>query len=140
MTKLNLHHIGILVKEIDVATEDYVHRFGCEIRSRIIHDPEQTAFVRFLSQPGDSVFLELVAPDGEASKLSNALNKGGGLNHLCYAVDDLEAACLEMRTRGMFPVQAPTFAVAFPGRRIAWMIGRDGIPIELVERGPHGEI
>lgn len=140
MILMSLHHVGILVQEIAKATEDYVRRFGCEVRSEIIHDPTQTAFVRFLSQPGDSVFLELVAPDSADSKLSNALNKGGGLNHLCYAVTNIEEACREMRPRGMFPVQAPMAAVAFPGRRIAWLIGRDGIPIELVERGPGGEI
>ena len=114
-------------------------RLGFDVRGPIIHDPTQTAYVRFLSQPGDSVFLELVSPDRPASKLSNALRKGGGLNHLCFAVDDIEFACQELRSRGMSLIQGPVSAAAFPGRRIAWLIGRNRIPIELVERGSDGE-
>jgi methylmalonyl-CoA/ethylmalonyl-CoA epimerase len=134
----SLHHVGILVSNIEQATEDYIRRYGFEIRSPIVHDPNQTAYVRFLSLQGDSVFVELVSPDRPESKLSNALRKGGGLNHLCYAVDDIEFACKELREQGMYLLQKPVQAVAFPGRRIAWLIGGDRIPIELVERGPDG--
>jgi methylmalonyl-CoA/ethylmalonyl-CoA epimerase len=35
----------------------------------------------------------------------------------------------------MFILQQPVDAVAFPNRKIAWLMGRDGIPIELVEKG-----
>ena len=134
-----LHHVGIVVNDIASATEDYVRRLGFEVRSPIIHDPTQTAFVRFLSQPGDSVFLELVSPDRPESKLSNALKNGGGLNHLCFVVDNIESACEEVRSRGMHLIQPPVPAVAFRGRRIAWLVGRDRLLIELVERGPAGE-
>ncbi len=139
MSFLSLHHVGIVVKDIAEATDYYVRRLGCEVRSEIVHDSTQTAYVRFLSQPGDSVFLELVSPDREDSKLTNALNKGGGLNHLCYAVDDIESGCRELRAQGLYLIQPPVAAAAFPGRRIAWLIGRDRIPFELVERGPKGE-
>jgi len=138
MSMMQLHHIAIVVKDIDLATEDWVRRLGCEVRTPIIHDPTQNAYVRFLSQPGDTVFLELVTPDRPDSKLSNALDKGGGLNHLCYATDDIEEALRQMRRQGMVVLQAPVAAAAFPGRRIAWLIGRDPIPIELVERGAPG--
>lgn len=139
MLLLNLHHVGIVVKDIAAAADDYVRRLGCMVHTGIIHDPTQTAYVRFLSQPGDPVFLELVSPDRDDSKLSHALSKGGGLNHLCYAVDDIESACQELRRRGMYLVQPPVAAVAFPGRRVAWLVGRDRVPVELVERGPQGQ-
>jgi methylmalonyl-CoA/ethylmalonyl-CoA epimerase len=139
MLPLCLHHVGIVVGDITEAAGRYVERFGCTVCTGLIHDPTQTAFVQFLRQPGDAVYLELVAPDGPGSKLAHALSKGGGLNHLGYAVDDIESACRELRLRKMALVQAPVAAVAFPGRRIAWLIGRDRIPIELVERGPDGE-
>jgi len=134
-----LHHVGVLVQDIAQATGHYVSRLGFEVSGPIIHDPAQTAFVRFLCQPGDSVFLELVSPDGPESKLANALRRGEGLNHLCYAVEDIESACRELRSRGMYLLQAPVFAAAFPGRKLAWLIGRDRVPIELVERGPDGQ-
>jgi methylmalonyl-CoA/ethylmalonyl-CoA epimerase len=134
-----LHHVGVLVQDITQAAEHYVRRLGFEVIGPIIHDPAQTAYVRFLRQPGDSVYLELVSPDRPDSKLSNALAKGGGLNHVCYAVDDIESACRELRSPGIYLLQAPVSAVAFPGRKVAWLIGRDRIPIELLERGPDGQ-
>jgi methylmalonyl-CoA/ethylmalonyl-CoA epimerase len=140
MLLLNLHHVGIVVADIAGTSKDYAIRLGCQIRSPIIHDPAQTAYVQFLSQPGDSVFLELVSPDGPESKLASALSKDGGLNHLCYAVNDIDSACRQLRSRGMYLIQPPVPAAAFPARRIAWLIGRERIPTELVERGSDGEL
>jgi len=138
--ELNLHHIGILVAEIPLAASEYARRFGYVARTAIIHDPMQTAYVQFLALPGTPVYLELVAPDRPDSKLTNALRKGGGLNHLCYVVLDLEAACLHLRAEGMILIQAPIAAVAFEGRRLAWLGARDRIPIELVEAGGPGSL
>lgn len=137
---MELHHVGVVTGDIVRAAADYVRRFGYEVRSPVIHDPVQTAHVQFLKLPGNSGFLELVTPDGPASKLRRALAKGGGLNHLCYAVADIEEACRALRRESMLIIQPPADAVAFPGRRIAWMIGRDKVPIELVERGSPGEV
>jgi|SRR5579884_179526 len=137
---LRLHHVGILVKDIPQAASDYIRRFGYEARTEIIHDPVQTAYVQFLRLPGESSYIEFVAPDRPESKLSNALRKGGGLNHLCYSTSDIEAACKQLRAEGLILLQAPVAAVAFSGRRIAWLMGRDALPIELVERGGDGEL
>jgi hypothetical protein len=37
-------------------------------------------------------------------------------------------------------IAAPVPAVAFNGRRIAWLIGRDKLLTELVERGADAEL
>ncbi len=137
---LSLHHVGILVADIAQAGAAYVRTLGYEVRSEIVHDRVQTAYVQFLKLPRDRAYLELVSPDGERSKLANALRKGGGLNHLCYSVPDIEAACRQLRAAGLFVLQAPVPAVAFGGRRIAWFMGGDRVPLELVERGPLGEL
>ncbi len=130
-----LHHIGIAVKDIEAAGTEYSRRPGCRIVSDVIHDPLQTAFVQFIETEGDTSFLEIVSPDGPNSKLTSAVKSGGGLNHLCYTVGDIENQCDELRASGMFILQSPVEAAAFPGRRIAWLMGRDGIPLELVEDG-----
>jgi methylmalonyl-CoA/ethylmalonyl-CoA epimerase len=132
---MTLHHIGILVADIAPAAEQYGRRFGCKIISDVIHDPVQTARVRFLSWSGAAPYIELVTPDGPNSKLSNALKKGGGLNHLCHLCPDIEDTCRRLREEGMFLLQSPVMAAAFPGRRIAWLMGRDGLPVELLEPG-----
>lgn len=137
---LNLHHIGIAVRDIPEAASLYLRRFGYELSSGIVHDRIQTAYVQFLRLPGHSVYLELVSPDGPASKLANALNKGGGLNHLCYAVDNIDAECSRLRGEGLLLLCAPVSAVAFQGWRIAWLMGADRVPFELVERGAEDEL
>jgi catechol 2,3-dioxygenase-like lactoylglutathione lyase family enzyme len=136
--RLELHHVGIVVRDVAESCALYVRRFGYEVKSPVIHEPTQTAHVQFLRLPGDRTFLELVAPDGPQSRLAGALAKGGGLNHVCYAVGDIEGACRELRSDGMFLVHAPVPAVSFQGRRIAWLMGRDKLLVELVERGPDG--
>lgn len=120
--------------EIRRAAADYVRRFGYEVTSEVIHDPVQTAYVQFLRLPGDLPYLELVMPDGPQSKLANALSQGGGVNHLCYTTEKIELACQELRRKGMCLIQQPVDAVAFPGQRVAWLIGRDRVPIELLEQ------
>jgi methylmalonyl-CoA/ethylmalonyl-CoA epimerase len=134
--KAALHHIGILVKDIERACRSYQQRFGYTVHSDVIHDPLQTAYVQFLRGDGAGPLVELVSPDGPESKLSNALKKGEGLNHLCYFAEAIEDDCRELRSQGMLILQSPVVAEAFSGRRIAWLMGADGLPIELVEPGP----
>jgi len=137
--KLTLHHIGILVNDIAKQASVYQDRFGYEPVTGIINDPEQTAWVQFVGITEDNVYLEFVSPDSPESKLSNLLSKGGGLHHLCYATDTIEESCANLRNTGMTLIRPPVSATAFGGRRIAWLRGRDGVLIELVERGRQGE-
>ncbi len=134
------HHIGVLVKEIAVAREGYTKSLGYEIRSDLFHDPIQTAFVQFLTLPGENVLLELVAPDGPRSRLINALKKSGGIHHVCYSVPEIDEALAALRALSFLTLHAPQAAVAFNGRRIAWMLGRDHLLVELVERGAADEL
>lgn len=137
---ISLHHVGIVVADISSACKSYVSRFGYEVKSKVIHDIEQTAYVQFLRMPGDSTYIELVSPDSHQSKLSSALKKGGGLNHLCYATPDIDSTITSMSSTGMRLIHKPVPAVAFPGRKIAWLVGKDLALVELVERGEPDEL
>ena len=132
---LKLHHIGIVVNDIEIASAAYTDKFGYVIKSCIIHDQIQTARVQFLQLNADVSYVELITPDGPESKLTNALKKGGGLNHFCYLTAQIDETCNEMESKGAFVLQQPVVAAAFPGRKIAWIMGRDGIPVELLEGG-----
>ena len=137
---LGVHHIGIVVRDIGEMGEIYRRRYGYEAKTSIIHDRTQTAYVQFFRLPGDRVYVELVSPDSADSKLAGALRHGGTLNHLCYVVRDIDAACNRLRADQMMLLQAPVAAAAFPGRRIAWLMGGDTTPIELVEEGGSKEL
>ncbi len=132
-----LHHIGILVADIARASEQMIERFGYVAESAIIEDPIQTARVMFLRLPGADHWTELVAPNGPDSVLGEALRKRkGGTHHLCHEVADIEAACEHLRGQSMMLVAPPAPAVAFGGRRIAWLMDGDCLLVELVESGP----
>jgi methylmalonyl-CoA/ethylmalonyl-CoA epimerase len=133
---LRLHHIGIAVRDISQATEDHRRRLGCQPVGELVHDPVQTALIQFLSVPGDSVLIELVAPDGPESKLAAAVKRGGGINHLCFSTGDIDLACQSLRQDGMVVIHDPTPAIGFAGRRIAWLMGKEWYLTELVERDP----
>ncbi len=132
--ELTLHHIGYAVKLIEPIAQRYQQRFGYMAETAILHDPLQTAHVQFLRLPAEPTYLELVAPDGPDSKLSNAVRRGGGLNHLCYLCTDLEKTIAHLEQTGMKLISDPKRAVAFAGRRICWLLADDPLPIELVER------
>jgi len=134
LNNLRLHHIGYATTEIAPVVETYVRRYGYERATEVIHDPQQTALVQFLKLPGETTYLEFVAPDAPQSKLIGAVKRGGGLNHLCYAAGPLEAAIEHLEATGMKLISDPKPAVAFAGRRICWLLGSDQLPVELVER------
>ncbi len=64
--------------------------------------------------------------------------KGGGLHHACYEVGNLEQELSDFRSRGSLIVKRPKPAVAFQGRRIAWLLTPEKFLVELLEeRSPN---
>ena len=134
MLPLRLHHIGQAVPAIEPVADRLIHSFGYAPATPILHDTLQTALIQFLLLPGETAYLELVAPDGPHSKLAAAARRGGGLHHLCYLSGPLEAEVLRLESTGLRLIADPAPAVAFAGRRICWLLGPDQVLIELVER------
>jgi len=131
-----LHHTGLLVRDVEQAATHYARTMGYVIESAAIEDPVQTAWVKFLRLPGARNWLELVAPNGPKSRLTAALAKGGGVHHVCYEVADIAGAVAQFRESGFMVLSEPVDAVAFPGRRIAWVMDRQRFLVELLEAGP----
>jgi methylmalonyl-CoA/ethylmalonyl-CoA epimerase len=62
------------------------------------------------------------------------LKRGGGLHHLCYEVEDLEKQLEIARSMGMLVTRPPRPAVAFGGRRIAFVYTKHLLLLELLEK------
>ena len=133
--KAVLHHLGFVVPSISTVAKGFAASISARWDSRIIHDPIQRVRVSFFT-PVDTrnPVFELIEPASEASPVSNFLRKGGGLHHVCYEIDDLESGLREARGAGLVMVAAPAPAVAFNGRRIAWVCSKEHLLIELLER------
>jgi len=137
MAEPRLHHVGFVVADVQRALPAWQASLGACRVSESIHDPLQKVTVAFLQPPAaDAVQIELVAPAGEGSPVASFLAKGGGLHHLCYEVDDLDAHLAGMKARKAIVIRPPKPAAAFGGRRIAWMVTPERLVVEYLERAP----
>jgi len=134
-SELSFNHLGVAVSDIEKALTVYEDLFGYRLLSGPFDDPQQQASVCFIGtgDPANVVF-ELVAPLTESSHVARLLAKGAGAYHVCYDVDDIDATVATLRGKGCLLVSRPTPAVAFQGRRIAWLYTPTRQLIELVER------
>jgi methylmalonyl-CoA/ethylmalonyl-CoA epimerase len=134
-----LHHLGFVVSSISAVAEDFALSISARWDGEIILDPIQRVRVSFF-YPADTrnPVFELVEPVSEESPVSNFLKKkGGGLHHICYEVDDLESGLRAGRDAGLMIAADPAPAVAFDGRRIAWIFSKSRLLVELLERNPN---
>jgi len=133
--KATLHHLGFAVASISAVAEGFALSMSAHWDGRIIHDPLQRVRVAFFS-PVDArnPVLELVEPASESSPVSSFLKKRAGLHHVCYEIDDLDEGLREARSVGLVIVAPPAPAVAFAGRRIAWVCSKRRLLMELLER------
>lgn len=130
-----LLHIGVAVPSLDTTAEALSSLFGYRVVSGPFDDPIQKVRVNFLAQSNkDAAEIELIAPLSEDSPIQSMLAKnGGGAYHLCFETSDLEAALEHAKKNGCIVVSTPVPAVAFQGRRIAWIYTRSRQLFELVE-------
>lgn len=117
-----LNHIGVAVPAMQDAIAFYRDVMGASVITQPFDMPEQGVKVAFVNTPGHGgtagTQIELIEPLDETSPIAGfiAKNPAGGQHHLCYEVDDIEAA------RAWFTAQ---------GKRILGptRIGAHGTPI-----------
>ena len=131
-----LHHVGCVVDSIEDRIESYRISLGCTAVSEIFDDPIQRVRVAFLDLPSAGlVQLELVEPASPDSPVTRFLEKRGTLHHFCFEVEDLQQQIEWMKSQRARLIRSPKPAVAFSGRRIAWMLTADSLLVEYLERG-----
>ena len=129
---MTIDHIGIVVGSIDEAQAYYMRHFGYRPVGGRIVDPLQDVELQFL-QDGAGVRIELIRPMTADSPVARALKQGGGLNHICYRVKDLDASVSALVASDAKLVREARPAVAFDGRRVAFLYTRQRELVEFVE-------
>lgn len=133
--KTRLHHVGFVVSSISREVESFAWSIGAYWDETIFHDPLQKTKVTFLRMPcSTDALIELVEPAGEGSPVLQFLQKGGGLHHMCYEVENLDCHLEQMRLKGVVVVRRPQPAVAFRNRRIAWTLTKHRLLVEFLEQ------
>jgi methylmalonyl-CoA/ethylmalonyl-CoA epimerase len=132
---LSFHHVGYVVGSIQQAAPGFVGSLALKWDGRIIHDPLQTVCVSFFHpHSAGSPAIELVEPVGTGSPVHRFLERGGGLHHVCFEVDSLERQLEWTKANRDVIVRSPAPAVAFDGRRIAWIYTKNKLLVEYLEK------
>jgi methylmalonyl-CoA/ethylmalonyl-CoA epimerase len=111
---LRLHHIGLVVpciSEIAQALDD----LGFQVATQKEPDPIQQVSARFVAIGHEQdLYIEMVEPDHPSSPVSGFLRRrGGGLHHLCFEVEDIDAQAEALLKSGAEMVCAPVECEGF---------------------------
>lgn len=130
-----LLHVGVAVDSLDETAVSLSKLFGYRAVSGPFDDPIQKVKVSFLTRSeSDAVEIELIEPLTDDSPVRSMLNKGsGGAYHFCFETADVDAALAHCKANGCVIVSQPVPAVAFGGRRIAWIYTPARQLVEFVE-------
>jgi methylmalonyl-CoA/ethylmalonyl-CoA epimerase len=96
---LGIHHIGVAVRDLELARERYERLFGARVEA---HEriPEQgvEALALHLGEDGR---VELLAPLAEDTPVGRFIaRRGEGMHHLAFGVADLRAELAHLRAAG----------------------------------------
>lgn len=126
-----INHVAIVVGDIDQALTFWRDALGLELH-HVEDVPSQKAVVAFMPV-GDSE-VELVKPTTDDSGVAKFLaERGGGMHHLCFEVDDLEAKLADLKAKGVRLInEAP---IELPGRKMAFIHPKStgGVLVELYQ-------
>jgi methylmalonyl-CoA/ethylmalonyl-CoA epimerase len=123
-------HVGFAVAELERAIAVFRDTLDATV-GEVFEDPIQRVRLCFAEYNGGRV--ELIAPLGANSPVDQMVARGGGLYHLCFETDNLDAEIVRLRAKGFVPTGPAQPAVAFAGRRVVFLYDRLAQLIELVE-------
>ena len=126
---MKLHHIGIVVKNIQESLGELTNYFDFETKSEILPVGSQQVNICLL-KIGEP-FLELIEPISSSSPISEFAKAGGGIHHLCYEVKDIHAELKSFERKGASILVNPV--KGFDNRLIAFVELKISTKCGLVE-------
>ena len=127
-----LDHIAIAVPDLERAIRRFADDLGLTFEGTedVVAAQTRTAFF-----PVPGTRIELVHPlDGQGPIARYLEQRGGGLHHLCFRTDDIEADMQRLRERG-YKLLSETPQPGAHGTRVVFVHPKsaDGVLIELAE-------
>jgi len=126
-----LHHFAVAVADLSAAVEWYREKLDFSIEKRFTLPDANLEIVK-LASPG-GVRIELLK-HGSPPKLVQATAGlvEPGQKHVCFHVDDIEAAASELRKRGVRLTQEPKY-IKESSEKNLWIADNEGNMIEFIE-------
>ena len=125
-----IEHVGVIVKDIEASRKLWEDVFGIPLGG--VEENERRKLA--LYYVGESM-VELIAGKGPENKHQKLIAEGrGGINHLCFEVENIDEALAELKAKGI-PLQDEVPRIGHAGARIAFLDpkGTEGCLIELAE-------
>ena len=116
--KMKLHHIGIVVKNIQESLGDLGKYLEFEETTIPILVESQKVNVCFLKT--SEVYIELIQPIEDDSPVRRIADSGGGFHHLCFEVEDIFVELEKMKKSGARVIVEPV--KGFEERLIAFVL------------------
>ena len=129
----HVDHIGFAVRDIEEAVELYTRVFGVAEWERIAMPERHMAVAA--ARVG-ATLLELIAPTSDDAAFAKFLReRGPGIHHVAYRVDDIAAALAEVKARGVQLVDEQP-RPGMHGTLTAFLHPKStlGVLVELVQR------
>lgn len=128
----SLDHVAIAVDDLERSIRRFAEDLGLELSGREDVEAASTSTAFF---PISGTRIELIHPlRGEGPVARFLEKKGGGLHHLCFRTDDIDADMARLKERGYrFLSEEPRPGAH--GTRVAFIHPKDadGVLIELAE-------
>ena len=126
---MKLHHVGIVVKNIQESLGELTKYLDFEETSVPIEVESQRVNVCFLKT--SSVYIELIEPAETETPITSFLEKNGpGIHHLGFEVEDIKNEITKLRQKGGLVVCKPV--LGFENRLISFIF-MDSLPFKLIE-------
>ena len=119
-----MHHVAIIVSDIEKARDFYVNKLGFEV----LHDlyrPEQEDYRLDVAQ--GAIRLEIFGKKTAPARVTNP--EALGLRHLAFYVEDVEAAAAELNAMGIGT--EPIRIDPLSGQKCTFFRDPDDLPLEL---------
>lgn len=132
-----LDHIAIAVPDLEKAIKRFAEDFGLELSGTEDVEAAKTSTAFFPLPPTS---IELVHPLNGAGPIAKFLEKRpGGLHHLCFRSDDIDADVARLKELG-YEFLGDEPAQGAHGSRVIFIHPRscDGVLVELNQPGPDG--
>jgi methylmalonyl-CoA/ethylmalonyl-CoA epimerase len=138
MKILKIDHLGIAVNKIDEAKKLYHDILGLPFAGEETVAEQKVTTAFFPVGDSEVELLESTAPDGPIAKFIEKTQGRGGIQHIAFRVDNLEAALADLKAKVVELIdQKPRMGAG--GAKIAFLHPRStfGVLVELSERTDH---
>jgi methylmalonyl-CoA/ethylmalonyl-CoA epimerase len=129
---MRIDHICFAVRDLREGIAYWKDVFGYSQMTEIIENSLQKVKVAFLCRD-DSVLVKLIEPVAGNQSLINFVNRGGGFHHICFRCSDVQKKINELAGKGLITLVPPQPGEAFNNNKIAFMLSKHGINIELID-------